>query len=155
MPRASLHIGSSTAAAWQNILTPWFRNAAGASWKGVKPVLVIVPSPSNAYALKARLLEDEVSFLGIQFVTPPRLRELLAQPDHEQLPLREHLRLLLAIAAEEGMKLPADPIQREKRMLEPDFLAAKSVKRTPDHLLRTIDQLGAAGWNFSSIQLPA
>jgi hypothetical protein len=40
-------------------------------------------------------------------------------------------------------------------MLEADFLAAKSVARAPDHLLRTIDQLGAAGWDFSAVELPA
>ena len=36
-----------------------------------------------------------------------------------------------------------------------DFLAAKSVARAPDHLLRAIDQLGAAGWDFAAVELPA
>jgi hypothetical protein len=40
-------------------------------------------------------------------------------------------------------------------MLEADFLAAKSVARAPDHLLRTIDQLGVAGWDFSAVEFPA
>ena len=40
-------------------------------------------------------------------------------------------------------------------MLEPDYLAAKSVRRAPDHLLRTLDQLGSAGWDFSALNLPA
>ena len=40
-------------------------------------------------------------------------------------------------------------------MLEADFLTAKSVARAPDHLLRTIDHLGAAGWDFSAVELPA
>ena len=53
------------------------------------------------------------------------------------------------------MKLPEDPALREKRMLEAAFLAAKSVARTPDHLLRTIDRLGAAGWDFAAVELPA
>ena len=35
------------------------------------------------------------------------------------------------------------------------FLTAKSVARAPDHLLRTIDQLGAAGWDSSAVELPA
>src|SRR5207249_9003852 len=72
---------------------------------------------------------------------------------HDALPI--YLRLLLSVAAEECMKLPEDPPLREKRMLEADFLAAKSVARAPDHLLRTIDQLGAAGWDFSAVELPA
>ena len=53
------------------------------------------------------------------------------------------------------MELPENPALREKRMLEPGFLAAKSVARAPDHLLRAIDQLGAAGWDFSAVDLPA
>jgi hypothetical protein len=80
---------------------------------------------------------------------------LLSSKSEMRLPLREHLRLLLSIAAEECMELPEDPALREKRMLEADFLAAKSVARAPDHLLRAIDQLGAAGWDFSAVELPA
>ena len=110
---------------------------------------------SLAYAIKGLLLERGFSLLGIRFVSPAELRELLAARSETRLALREHLRLLLSIAAEECMKLPEDPTLREKRMLEADFLAAKSVARAPDHLLRTIDQLRAAGWDFSAVELPA
>src|ERR1700704_464265 len=155
MRRVSLHIGPSLTAAWQNIALPWFEAAARISWRQEKPILVGVPFRSHAYAIKALLLDQGLSVLGTRFVTPPAIRELLSVKNEMQLPLREHLRLILAIAAEESMKLPEDPAQREKRMLEADFLAAKSVARAPDHLLRTIDQLGAAGWDFSAVDLPA
>ena len=151
----SLHLGASFPAAWENILLPWFQSAAHISWQRREPTLVVVPFRSHAYAIKGLLLQRGVSLLGIRFVSPPELRELLSSKSEMRLPLREHLRLLLSIAAEECMKLPEDPALREKKMLEADFLAAKSVARAPDHLLRAIDQLGAAGWDFSAVDLPA
>ena len=151
----SLHIGASFRAAWENVLLPWFQSAAPVSWQQQEPTLVVVPFRSHAYAIKGLLLDRGLSLLGIHFVSPAELRELLFAKNGMRLPLREHLRLLLAIAAEECMKLPEDPALREKRMLEAAFLAAKSVARTPDHLLRTIDRLGAAGWDFAAVELPA
>ena len=151
----TLHMGASAAGAWENVLFPWFQTAARVSWQQQKPTLVVVPFRSHAYAIKGRLLDRGVSLLGIRFVSPAELRDFLSGRNEMRLPLREHLRLLLSIASEECMKLPEDPALREKRMLESDFLAAKSVARAPDHLLRAIDQLGAAGWDFSAVKLPA
>lgn len=150
----SLHIGASFPAAWENVFLRWFQSAARISWQQQEPTLVVVPFPSHAYAIKGLLLDCGVSLLGLRFVSPPDLRELLSSKSEMRLPLREHLRLLLSIAAEECMKLPEDAALREKRMVEADFLAAKSVARAPDHLLRAIDQLGAAGWDFSAVDLP-
>ncbi len=151
----SLHFGCSPSAAWESVLAPWFDAASRVAWQQQLPTLVAVPLRSHAYAIKSRLLDHGVSVLGIRFVAPAELRELLAAQTETRLALREHLRLLLSIAAEECMELPEDPTLREKRMLEADFLAAKSVARAPDHLLRAIDQLGAAGWDFSAVELPA
>jgi PD-(D/E)XK nuclease superfamily protein len=153
--QVTLHVGSSFQAASDNVLLPWFQTAARISWQQQKPTLVVVPFRSHASAIKGRLLDRGVSLLGIRFVSPPELRAFLSSKSEMRLPLREHLRLLLSIAAEECMKLPDDPTLREKRMLEADFLAAKSVARAPDHFLRAIDQLGAAGWEFSAVELPA
>ena len=153
--RVSLHIGASVRTAWETVVLPWFQAAGRISWQRRQPTLVAVPFRSQAYAIKGMLLDSGVSLLGIRFVSPPELREMLAARSKMRLALREHLRLVLSIAAEESMKLPEDPALRAKRMLESDFLAAKSVARAPDHLLRTIDQLGAAGWDFSAVELPA
>ena len=150
-----LYIGASVAAARENILFPWFERAAQTAWRQQKPTLVVVPFSSHAYAIKGMLLERGLSSLGIRFVSPAQLRDLLLGESEIHLPLREHLRLLLSIAAEECMELPADLASRGKRMREADFLAAKSVARAPDHLLRTIDRLGAAGWDFSAVEFPA
>src|SRR5438128_97021 len=133
----TLHIGASFDAAWKSILVSWFQAAGDMSWQEQLPTVVAVPFRSQAYAIKNLLLGHGISLLGVRFVSPAELRELLAARTTTQLALREHLRLLLSVAAEECLELPEDAASREKRMLEPDFLAAKSVMRAPDHLLRT------------------
>lgn len=101
------------------------------------PSVVVVPARAHAHALKARLLQEGHSHLGIQFLTPAGLRELLREQSHGAVPVREHLRLLLAIAAEQ--------------LNDGDNLAAKSVLRAPEHLLRTLERLDLAGWNFERV----
>lgn len=141
-----LRIASSPEAAWQDGIADWFARAAPRAWTTDRPPVVAVPTRSHAQALKARLLNAGHSALGIQFVTPPYLRELLRPGDANAVPPREHLRLLLAVAAEEH--LAQTPPEAEQ-------LAAISVQRTADHLLRLLDQLGAAGWEFNSVGLAA
>ena len=153
--RVSLHIGSSPTDAWQQIIRPWFETVGPAAALTERLVAVVTPFRSHAYRIKRLLLDYGMSLLGIRFVSPAELRELLAARTGSCLALREHLRLILSVAAEECMELPEDPALREKRMLQADFLAAKSVMRAPDHLLRTIDRLGAAGWEFGAVELPA
>jgi len=101
------------------------------------PSVVVVPTRSHAHALKARLLEERQSHLGIRFVTPAGLRDLLSGDRRTAVPLREHLRLLLAIAAEQENN--------------GENLAAKAVLRAPDNLLRILDRLETAGWDFERI----
>src|SRR5205814_1625548 len=96
----SLHIGSSFASAWESVLLPWFKEVGLASLTNNETVAVATPFPSGAAFLRSKLLEHEIPLLGVKFVTPARLRELLLAEDASALPLREHLRLLLATAAE-------------------------------------------------------
>ena len=96
----SLHIGSSFASAWENVLLTWFKSTALASLENEQPAAVVTPFPSTAAFLRSKLLEHEIPLLGVKFITPPHLRELLLAENASSLPLREHLRLLLAIAAE-------------------------------------------------------
>jgi PD-(D/E)XK nuclease superfamily len=143
----SLHIGSSFASAWESVLLPWFSSAALASLENNETVAVVTPLPSGAAFLRSRLLEHEIPLLGVKFITPARLRELLLAEDASSLPLREHLRLLLATAAESVAGRSSDNV---------DVAAiAKSISRSPDNLLRTFDQVSAAGWDFQGIGAPA
>ena len=76
--QVSLHIGASFHETWETILLPWFQVAGRFSWQQRQPTLVAVPFRSQAYAIKGLLLDRGVSLLGIRFVSPAELRELLA-----------------------------------------------------------------------------
>lgn len=142
--RVSLHLGPSFSAAWDNVVLPWFRSAAATAFTESEPVAVVTPFPSAAAFLRWKLLEHGISLLAVKFLTPAQLREMIVQ-DGAIIPLREHLRLLLSIAAEECADSP-----------DLDFSAiARSVARAPDDLLRESDRLSAAGWSFSDLALPA
>jgi hypothetical protein len=137
--KVALRIASSPQDAWSGAIGPWFREVLPNSWKTELPTIVLVPTRAHAHWLKGRLLAEGRSHLGIQFATPAGARELLSGDRVRALAPREHLRLLLAIAAEQEN--------------DGDNLAAKAVVRAPDHLLRTLDRLENAGWDFDRLGL--
>ena len=141
---ASLYIGPSFSAAWESIVLPWFQSAALASLQSSDLVAVVTPFPSSAAFLRAKLLDNSIPLLGVRFLTPPRLRELLLI-NGATVPLREHLRLLLAAAAESVATSEDSSLA----------LIAKSISHAPDNLLRVFDEIGAAGWNFDQTEMPA
>lgn len=141
----ALLLASSQDAVWQSGIADWFLRVRRDTWKTQRPAVVLTPTRGQAQALKAHLLRAGESALGLQFVTPPYLRALLSP--NERLPRQEHLRLLLALAAEE--QLDGDGNSDAER------LGAVSVRRTPDHLLRLLEQLDAAGCAFEQVDLPA
>ena len=145
-PRVSLHIGPSFPATWADAGLPWFQAHSLNALKSAEPVAVITPFPSGAAFLRSKLLEHGIPLLGVKFLTPPLLRELLL--GHETaVPLREQLRLLLATAAEKIAEKNADDV---------DLSAiAKSIARAPDNLLRVFDQVSAAGWSWEQFAPPA
>src|SRR5262245_42545139 len=145
--RVSLHLTTSFDAAWENVLFPWFERVARQAFEQAAPVAVITPFRSHAQLLRGKLLGHGISLMGVRFLVPAQLREFLMRDSGLKLPLREHLRLLLAIAAEEF----AANIDSE----EPDSLTMRAVARDPDYFLRLIDELGAAGWDIAEIAEPA
>ena len=145
----TLHTGISFADAWEYVLLPWFESIAGLPLTAA-PSAVVTPSRSLAYLMRSKLLERGISILGLKFLSPAQLRETLLQSSRN-IPLREHLRLLLAIAAE-GVAARSKKNQGERE--SPEFLIAKSIARDPDHFLRAIDQLNAAGWTSQELEEP-
>src|SRR5947207_3192987 len=107
-PRISLHIGASADAAWENVVLPWFEKKGRGLANG-QPVAVVTPSRSQAYFFRNQLLAAGKSLLGVKFLAPPQLRELLLRGRGLNIPLREHLRLLLAATAEEFAADKIDP----------------------------------------------
>ena len=107
--------------------------------------MVVVPTRGQADDIKARLIANGRSHLGLQFVTPSSLRAVLERDDATPNAQPELLRLLLAIAATEI----------ENRPDESEALAAKAVARAPALLLRALDRLETAGWKFEELGLPS
>lgn len=140
----SLHVGSSVSGAWKNLLLPWFEKIALASVTSEKLAAVVVPSRAYAGFLRRKLLHGGVSLLGVRFFTPPQLREFLLRSRDLQLPLREHLRLLLAITAAEFAPASEKPSSGSA--------IAKSIARNPDNFLRALDQFRAAGFDLKYLQ---
>src|SRR5215813_3354846 len=126
--RVSLHLATSFDAAWENVLLPWFENMAPHAFEQSVPVAVVTPFRNHAQLLRSKLLAQGISLLGLRFLVPAQLREFLLRGSGLKLPLREHLRLLLGIAAEEF----AANIDSE----QPDSLIARAAARDPDYFLR-------------------
>ena len=140
----SLHIGPSFVEAWESVVLPWFEMAAATAFTQSQPTVVVTPFAADGMFLRYKLLEHGISLLGVKFLTPAQLREMIVQ-NGASIPLREHLRLLLSIAAEQC----ADSQDIDLAAI------AKSVARGPDHLLRAIDRVSAAGWSFGDVAPPA
>ncbi len=138
-PPLALRLVDSPRDAWESAVAPWCDRVLPESWKRKLPTVIVVPTRSHANALKSGLLERRQSHLGLHFLTPPGLRELLAPERNRHSAAPEILRLLLALAAEESA-----PNESEE-------LAAQAVVRAPGNLLRTLDRLEAAGGNFEDL----
>ena len=141
----SLHLTNSFDDAWENLIASWLNQVLPRAWQHELPSLVVVPTRGQADDIKARLIANGCSHLGLQFVTPSSLRGLLERYDATPPPHPELLRLLLAIAASE---LEAGPNESEA-------LAAKAVARAPALLLRALERLETAGWKFEELELPS
>ena len=144
--RVSLRLATSFDAGWENVLLPWFERVAPQAFEQTAPVAVVTPFRSHAQLLRGKLLAHGISLLGVRFLVPAQLREFLLGDSVLKFPLREHLRLLLAIAAEEF----AANIDRE----QPDSLIANAIARDPDYFLRLFDELGAARWDVAEVGQP-
>ena len=92
------------------------------------------------------MLTEGKSLLAVKFLSPSQLREVLLRGRNLHVPLREHLRLILAVTAEEFASKSTD---------DEKVLVAKSIVRDADRLLRELDELRAAGWAFEQIESPA
>jgi hypothetical protein len=145
----SLYLAGSFEAAWQHVLLPWFETVAPRAFEQLAPVAVITPFRSHAHLLRSRLLDHGISLLGVRFLVPRQLRECLLSADTPPVALREHLRLLLSVAADQCNS----DFERDNKIDQ--ALVARSVAREPDELLRAIDSVAVAGANFADIASPA
>ena len=136
--QVALWLAESSRDAWENVIAPWCERVLPNSWKRDRPAVIVVPTRGHANALKQRLLHDGRSYLGLHFITPMGLREMLGHEKDAPRANPEDLRLLLAAAAGET---------------PPHDLTAKAVARSPGPLLRALDRLQIAGWKFEELPL--
>src|SRR5215467_13974443 len=140
---ASPYLTSSPEDAWENVARPWFEKVASRGLQN-QAAAVVTASRSQAYFFRSRLLAESKSLFGVRFLSPLQLREVLLRSCDLHVPLREHLRLLLAVAAEEFANSKRD---------EETLLIAKSIARDPDHFLHALEELRGAGWSFDEVDL--
>src|SRR6266699_3848459 len=119
-PRVSLYIGASPEAAWENVVRHWFERIATRALQDKKPAVVVTASRSQAYFFRSRMLTEGKSLLAVKFLSPSQLREVLLRGRNLHVPLREHLRLILAVTAEEFASKSTD---------DEKVLVAKSIVR--------------------------
>jgi hypothetical protein len=144
--QVALYVSGSVADAWEEALLPWFKSVAKTALTSRQPVVVVTPSPGYAAFLRERLLAQNISLLGVKFLSPFRLRELLLRGSGVAMAPLENRRLFLSVAAEVIATETSDA---------DTILIAKSVARDPDQFLRAFEQLDGAGWNFDQIDPPA
>ncbi len=144
--RILLHLGSSPADAWEAVIAPWFESVANKALTEQRPIAVVTPHSALAYFFRSELLNRGISLLGVKFLLPPHLREMLVAPRGLRVPLREHLRLLLGAAADDFVREHAGDDE------SPGVLVARSVARDPDSFLRALDQLSAAGADLRELE---
>ena len=143
----ALLLASSADAAWQGGIADWLAKHGATAWQHESPTCVVAPTRGQLNAIKARLLGSGQAALGIQFLTPPYLRALLCDGLDCSPARAEHLRLLLALAADEALS--------DDELSEAERLAAISVQRTPNHLLHLLERLSTAGIDFDEVDLTA
>lgn len=125
-------------AAYVAALRPWLQVANEQAWSADKPSAVLLPTPFAAAALKRRLALEGQALLGIDILTPGRLRQAL-HAGSPPIAVREDLQLLLRLAA--------------RRF--PDDAFAQAVARDPAAFLRDWDALDAAGCSPRVFPFPA
>jgi hypothetical protein len=134
----SLHTSPLASLAHEDVFLPWLKRIAAPAGTSSRLTAVLVPHRADAYHLKSLALTNHIGLWNVRFLTPSELRKQIAH--HlglaPQIPLREHLRLLLATAAERVAEAARTP-------------AATSVAAAPDQLLKAIDMIGQSGWDFA------
>lgn len=118
--------------AWDVVLRPWLVACEKNAWTLKSPVAMVLPNAATVAYVKGRLLAEEMSAMGVSFLTPGQLRSALLRSNDTApaLAIREELHLIARTAA---AKLPINPI-------------AQSIVAHPDEFVKACDALDGAGW---------
>ena len=138
MAATRLYFTASVEEQWHALAGPWLRAQVVAAWRNPQPTVILTPSRAEGFYLRARLLEEGISFLGLRFWTPSDARKFLLA---ELLPE-------LGAATQAELRLVARACaEKMARTMGTDHAPLTSVIREPGPFLRADDLLLGAGWN--------
>jgi hypothetical protein len=135
--------------AWAELIRPWLERVVRVSFSHSKPSVLVCPSRAHRNGILARMHEAGIRSVAVHFLTPVELRPFLSARLGVSQPvaLREHLHLLLAAAAERVCAVTDED--------SAEWQTAESVARDPGPLLRSYDEVCAAGWTWREAGLSA
>lgn len=138
-----LYFTASVEEQWRTLAGPWLREMAATAWKDARPTAILTPSRAEGFYLKARLLEEKVSFLGLRFWTPSDARNYLADElaPEVRAATQAELRLVARVCAERLL-------HEAKSIVGPASTRGTwtSVAKEPGAFLRAYELLQGAGW---------
>ncbi len=134
----NLYLADGINIAWDEVVRPWFENTHNKIWQNSCFNIVLAPTLAQANFLKFKLLEENISCLGVEFFNPGLLRNFLAKQTvlQEQNVSREDIKLLISKIAAQYR----------------DFIA-QSISDDPDKFLRVYDQLISSGFEDEKFEL--
>jgi hypothetical protein len=143
MAATRLYFTASVEEQWRALVGPWLREQAGEAWKNRKPTVILTPSRAESFYLRSRLVEEDVSFLGLRFWTPSDARKFLLGEISSEIgtATQAELRLVARVCAEklaQNNGTVAGPATAANATLT-------SVIREPGPFLRAYDLLLGAG----------
>ena len=134
--------------AWQEVVRPWLMGTRGQLCRSH----VVVPTRGQAYGLKLRCLMEDVSLLGVEFLTPG-----LARKKWLPLHLQENLETAKPAAGREVLLLGLRAlIERKLAPLAPEdphWGFWKSLQSDPERVLDDFDELLKAGFRHEHFGL--
>lgn len=135
--RAELWRAAAFADFWEQPIRPWLERLSADAIHDSRATVVVTPSRGIGHELKRRFLECGPGALGIHFWTPGDLRQHmvgLISPGRK-IASREFLHLLLAQSAASCIGAGL----------------ASAVSFDPAILMRALDELAAAGWDWTEL----
>ncbi len=142
-PRIALYLARHADTAWREVIRPWLAAGAGR----LERAHVIVPTRGQAQALKQRCLMENLSLLGVEFLTPGLARKKWVGLIKDAKPTMGRELLLLGLRTLVARRLAAlTPAESEWGFWQ-------SLQSDPERALDDFDELLKAGFRAKDFPL--
>lgn len=119
------------------VALPWLREQGALAWQGKRPTVVLMPSRTEGFYLRERLLSEKKGLLGVHFWTPSDARKFLLSKSN----------LTLTPASQTELRLMARTCTERLQKENPEERFFNGVVREPTEFLRSYDLLVSTGWD--------